>query len=158
MKSRCCAIYARVSTDEQDESMQLTALRELVSQRGWELKETYIDHGVSSRSIRPELERMMKDANKRRFDVSIAAPDELRPVGFIRNAAGFAFMHGQQMEQPRAVFIEGAGAAGTQDSLQRVDDFGLHKQLAERRVQGVGGRGCQYYFGVTGDFDGTLQW
>jgi DNA invertase Pin-like site-specific DNA recombinase len=69
MKPRRCAIYARVSTDEQDESMQLTALRELVSQRGWELKETYIDHGVSSRSIRPELERMMKDANKRRFDV-----------------------------------------------------------------------------------------
>ena len=61
-QSRRCAIYARVSTDEQDESLQLTALRELVSQRGWELKATYIDHGVSSRSVRPELERMMKDA------------------------------------------------------------------------------------------------
>jgi len=31
------ALYARVSTDEQDEGMQLTALRELVSHRGWEL-------------------------------------------------------------------------------------------------------------------------
>ena len=69
----------------------------------------------------------------------IAAPNELRPVGFIRNAAGIAFMHCHQMEQPRAVFIEGAGAAGTQDGLQRVDDFGLHKQLAEGGVQGVGG-------------------
>ncbi len=69
MKSRRCAIYARVSTDGQDESLQLTALRELVTQRGWELKATYIDHGVSSRSVRPELERMMRDAHKRRFDV-----------------------------------------------------------------------------------------
>ena len=68
-KPRRCAIYARVSTDEQDESLQLTALQELVSQRGWELKATYIDHGVSSRSVRPELEKMMQDAQKRRFDV-----------------------------------------------------------------------------------------
>jgi len=68
-QSRRCAIYARVSTVAQDEALQLTALRDLVSQRGWELKATYIDHGVSSRSIRPELERMMRDAHKRRFDV-----------------------------------------------------------------------------------------
>lgn len=68
-KPRRCAIYARVSTDLQDESLQLTALQEFVSQRGWELKATYIDHGVSSRSVRPELERMMSDAHKRHFDV-----------------------------------------------------------------------------------------
>jgi DNA invertase Pin-like site-specific DNA recombinase len=68
-KLRRCAFYARVSTDDQDESLQLTALQEFVSQRGWELKATCIDHGVSSRSIRPELERMMKDALKRHFDI-----------------------------------------------------------------------------------------
>ena len=68
-KSRRCAIYARVSTDDQDESLQLTALREFVSQRDWELKTAYVDHGVSSRSVRPELERMMRDAHRRRFDV-----------------------------------------------------------------------------------------
>jgi DNA invertase Pin-like site-specific DNA recombinase len=68
-KSRRCAIYARVSTDELDESLQLTALQEFISQRGWDLRTTYIDHGVSSRSVRPELERMMKDAQKRHFDV-----------------------------------------------------------------------------------------
>jgi DNA invertase Pin-like site-specific DNA recombinase len=53
VKSRRCAIYARVSTDDQDESLQLTALQEFVSQRGWELKATYIDHGVSSRYVPP---------------------------------------------------------------------------------------------------------
>jgi DNA invertase Pin-like site-specific DNA recombinase len=68
-KTKRVSIYARVSTDDQDESLQLTALQEFVSQRGWELKATYIDHGVSSRSVRPELERLMNDAHKRRFDV-----------------------------------------------------------------------------------------
>jgi DNA invertase Pin-like site-specific DNA recombinase len=68
-KPKRCVIYARVSTEDQDESLQLTDLREFVSQRRWELKSTYVDHGVSSRSVRPELERMMRDAHKRRFDV-----------------------------------------------------------------------------------------
>lgn len=68
-KSKRVAIYARVSTDDQDEGMQLSALREMVASRGWELKAEYIDHGVSSRKIRPELERLMKDVQRRKFDV-----------------------------------------------------------------------------------------
>lgn len=32
------AIYARVSTDDQNEGMQLTNLREMVTHRKWELK------------------------------------------------------------------------------------------------------------------------
>jgi DNA invertase Pin-like site-specific DNA recombinase len=63
------AIYARVSTDGQDEGMQLTALREMVIQRGWEIKAEYVDHGVSSRDVRPQLENLMRDAHKRKFDV-----------------------------------------------------------------------------------------
>jgi DNA invertase Pin-like site-specific DNA recombinase len=49
--------------------MQLTALREMVIQRGWEMKAEYVDHGVSSRDVRPQLEKLMRDAHKRRFDV-----------------------------------------------------------------------------------------
>ncbi len=68
-KPKRVAIYARVSTGGQDESLQLTALREMVGQRGWELKDEYVDHGVSSRDVRPQLEKLMRDAHKRRFDV-----------------------------------------------------------------------------------------
>lgn len=68
-KAKRIAVYARVSTDGQDESMQLTALREMVSQRGWELRAEYVDHGVSSRDVRPQLEKLMRDAHKRKFDV-----------------------------------------------------------------------------------------
>lgn len=69
VKTKRVAIYARVSTDGQDESMQLTALREMVSQRGWEINAEYVDHGVSSRDVRPQLEKLMRDAHQRRFDV-----------------------------------------------------------------------------------------
>jgi DNA invertase Pin-like site-specific DNA recombinase len=69
IKTRRCAVYARVSTDDQDESLQLTALQEFVSQRRWDLKAEYVDHGVSSRDVRPQLERLMKDAHKGKFDV-----------------------------------------------------------------------------------------
>jgi DNA invertase Pin-like site-specific DNA recombinase len=62
-------LYARVSTDKQDEAMQLTALRDLVAQRGWELQAEYVDHGVSSREKRPELEKLMKAAHRRRIDI-----------------------------------------------------------------------------------------
>ena len=67
-KIKRVALYARVSTDNQDESMQLTAMRDMISQRGWELKAEYVDHGVSSRDVRPQLEMLMKDAHKRKFD------------------------------------------------------------------------------------------
>jgi DNA invertase Pin-like site-specific DNA recombinase len=68
-KAKRVALYARVSTDGQDESMQLTALRDMVSQRRWEVTREYIDHGVSSRNVRPQLESLMRDAQKHKFDV-----------------------------------------------------------------------------------------
>ena len=66
---RRVALYARVSTDEQNEGMQLTALREMASNRGLQLAREYVDHGVSSRNMRPHLENLMRDAHKRKFDV-----------------------------------------------------------------------------------------
>jgi DNA invertase Pin-like site-specific DNA recombinase len=67
------AIYARVSTANsgQDPTMQTRELREYCQRRGWELAgEPYVDVGVSgSKERRPELDRLMADAHRRRFDV-----------------------------------------------------------------------------------------
>jgi DNA invertase Pin-like site-specific DNA recombinase len=50
------ALYARVSTFEQNSESQLLDLRKLAEQRGWEITETYVDHGVSgTRTRRPAL-------------------------------------------------------------------------------------------------------
>jgi DNA invertase Pin-like site-specific DNA recombinase len=66
------AIYARVSTigHGQDVSMQTRELRQFAEIRGWTVAGEYIDAGVSgAKDSRPELNRLMADAHKRRFDV-----------------------------------------------------------------------------------------
>lgn len=64
------ALYARVSTFDQDPELQLRELRELARQRGWGPVAEYIDHGVSgTRFKRPGLDRLLADAQAGRLDV-----------------------------------------------------------------------------------------
>jgi DNA invertase Pin-like site-specific DNA recombinase len=65
------AIYARVSTNNgQDPAMQIRELREHCKLRGWKLSDEYVDKGISgAKDSRPELNRLMNDAHRRRFDV-----------------------------------------------------------------------------------------
>lgn len=62
------ALYARVSTTDQNCEMQLRELREYCERRGWEVAGEYVDTGWSgSKASRPELDRVMKDARLHRF-------------------------------------------------------------------------------------------
>jgi DNA invertase Pin-like site-specific DNA recombinase len=63
-------IYSRVSTLDQNPQMQLLDLQQLASQRGFEVIDTYVDHGFSGvRVKRPALDRMLADARRGRFEV-----------------------------------------------------------------------------------------
>jgi DNA invertase Pin-like site-specific DNA recombinase len=64
-------MYARVSTlNGQDPEMQLNELREYALRRGWQVIGEYVDTGISgTKDSRPELNRLMTEAHKRRFDV-----------------------------------------------------------------------------------------
>ena len=65
------AVYARVSTFEQDPENQLQELRRYCEARGWTAVE-YVDRGVSgSKDKRPALDALLKDAKRRRFDVLV---------------------------------------------------------------------------------------
>jgi DNA invertase Pin-like site-specific DNA recombinase len=66
------AIYARVSTanNGQDPTMQTRELREYAERRGWTVAAEYVDVGISgTKEKRPELDRLMADAHRRKFDV-----------------------------------------------------------------------------------------
>ena len=68
------ALYARVSTSDkgQDPEMQLRELREYCERRGWQIAGEYVDVGVSgSKDSRPELNRLMADATRRKFDTVV---------------------------------------------------------------------------------------
>ena len=64
------ALYARVSTtNAQSPEMQLAELRECASRRAFTVVGEYVDEGVSgSKESRPELNRLMADAHRRKFD------------------------------------------------------------------------------------------
>src|SRR5437762_5406984 len=65
------AIYARVSTLDQEPENQLAELRRYVEARGWSAVE-HVDRGVSgSTDRRPALDQLLADARRRRFDVVV---------------------------------------------------------------------------------------
>jgi putative DNA-invertase from lambdoid prophage Rac len=71
MKSEKVAIYARVSTADkgQDPELQLKDLRQYANARGWKVFSEYVDIGESgAKDRRPQLDRLMEDARKRRID------------------------------------------------------------------------------------------
>jgi predicted site-specific integrase-resolvase len=67
------AVYARVSTVDQQPENQLEELRRYAAARGWEVKE-YVDHGVSgAKERRPALDALVADAKRRRFDAVVCS-------------------------------------------------------------------------------------
>src|SRR5213594_4283273 len=76
MKNKRVALYARVSTKNngQDPETQLIALREYASHRGFEIIDEYVDVGISgAKDRRPELDRLMRDARRRKIDAVLVA-------------------------------------------------------------------------------------
>jgi len=69
-------IYARYSTDHQRDASiddQVHICRKRIDAEGWQLVETYADHGISGAStLRPSYQRMLMDARSGKFDILIA--------------------------------------------------------------------------------------
>jgi DNA invertase Pin-like site-specific DNA recombinase len=63
------AFYLRVSTLDQHPETQAIELRQFARQRGYDIVEEFVDHGVSGSKVRrPALDRLLKDAHRLRFD------------------------------------------------------------------------------------------
>jgi DNA invertase Pin-like site-specific DNA recombinase len=71
---RRAVLYARVSTSNhgQTPEPQLRELREYSQRRGWPIVQEYVDVGISgSKERRPQLDRLIADAHKRKFEVVV---------------------------------------------------------------------------------------
>src|SRR5262245_47588430 len=69
------ALYVRVSTDHQSVENQVRELTQVAERRGWTVVDVSRDAGISGAKgcdSRPALDGMLKDANRRKFDVVMA--------------------------------------------------------------------------------------
>jgi DNA invertase Pin-like site-specific DNA recombinase len=68
---RRAAIYGRVSTNSgQNPEMQIRELRDYCKNRSWKIAGEFVDSGISGATdSRPQLNKLMADAHRRRFDV-----------------------------------------------------------------------------------------
>jgi len=65
-----CAIYARVSTNDQTTENQLLALRDLAERNGHQIVAEYIDHGVSGVASKKDARaKLLLDAKAKKFSV-----------------------------------------------------------------------------------------
>jgi DNA invertase Pin-like site-specific DNA recombinase len=62
-------LYLRVSTVDQHPETQLLDLRQMASQRGYEIVHEYTDRISGTKAKRPGLDQMMRDARRGQFDV-----------------------------------------------------------------------------------------
>lgn len=144
------AIYARVSTFDQEPENQLQELRRYASARTWTVTE-YVDRGVSgAKDRRPVLDQMVADAKRRRFDVLvcwkldrlgrnlkhlIGLLDELRALGIAFVSLG----EGIDATTPAGklqLHILGAIAEFERDRIRERVVAGLERAKAEGRRLG----------------------
>ncbi len=66
------ALYARVSTTDQNPEAQLHPLRDYAKARGFEVVGEFVDHGISgAKNSRPALDEMLTAARRRDLDVIV---------------------------------------------------------------------------------------
>lgn len=140
------AIYARVSTLDQEPENQLAELRRYAAARGWTTVE-FVDRGISgAKDKRPALDRLMADAASRRIDVVVC----WRLDRFGRNlrhlivaieelaAAGVAFVSmGESIDttSPTGRLMLGILGSFAQFERERIRER-IHAGLARARRQG----------------------
>src|SRR5262245_27619969 len=147
------AIYVRVSTDKQTVENQLRELRQIAERRGWQVVEEYSDAGISGakgRDQRPGLDRMLKDASKRRFDVVMAwaidrlgrsLPDLLGTIEHLKAAGVDLYIDHEAIDTTTPMgklmfHISGAFAEFERDMIRQRVNAGLRRAVEQGTVLG----------------------
>ena len=113
-REKRAAVYLRVSTGEQTVDNQRRELAAAAASRGWSVVAVYADEGISGakgREGRPQLDLMLKDAVRRRFDVAMvwavdrlgrSLADLIGSMQELRDAKVDLFIHQQGLDTTTA--------------------------------------------------------
>jgi DNA invertase Pin-like site-specific DNA recombinase len=147
------ALYVRVSTDGQSVANQERELREVAEAKGWEVTDVYRDHeisGAKGRDKRPELDRMLKDATRRKFDVLAAwsvdrlgrsLQDLLATLNELHGAGCNLYLHKQALDtrtpSGRAMFgMLGVFAEFEREMIRERVNAGLRRAVQQGKSLG----------------------
>lgn len=66
------ALYARVSTEEQNTARQIDSMKDYAARNGWTVYKEYIDEGISgTKESRPAFNEMLEDMRQYRFNTIV---------------------------------------------------------------------------------------
>ena len=108
------------------------------------------DHRIEHRAVGA---RQRGRVHRQCIGAGTGTTDEAHAVGFARHLLDVDAMYRHQVQHPRRLLAVRARTPGAQDGRPVAQDFGLHEQIAERRVQCVGGRRGDHHLGIAGDVD-----
>jgi DNA invertase Pin-like site-specific DNA recombinase len=115
VRSKRVGLYLRVSTGGQTVENQRQDLERVAQQRGWQVVETYIDHGISGakgRDKRPAFDRMCQDAARGKLD--IVAAWSIDRLG--RSLSHVAAFMDEMLQQNVALYLHQQNVDGTTSS------------------------------------------
>ena len=115
VRNKRVGLYLRVSTIGQTVENQRQDLERVAQQRGWQVAETYIDHGISGakgRDKRPAFDRICKDAARGKLDI-VAAWSIDRLGRSLHHVANFM---AELLEQNVALYLHQQQVDGTTSS------------------------------------------
>jgi DNA invertase Pin-like site-specific DNA recombinase len=148
-KAKRVGIYLRVSTSGQTVENQRQDLARVAEQRGWQMIDEYVDHGISGakgRERRPAFDRLGRDAAQGKLDMVAAwSVDRLgRSLGHLatfldelqQQRVGL-YLHQQQIDTSTAAgkaFLQMAGVFAEFERSIIVER--IHAGLRRARAQG----------------------
>jgi DNA invertase Pin-like site-specific DNA recombinase len=161
------AIYARYSSDLQSDASiedQIRVCSIRAKQEGWEIINTYTDHGISGASLmRPGIQMLMHDAMTGKFDVVLAEGlDRLsrdqQDIAGIYKRFQFAGIALHTLSDGGEVSDIHIGLKGTMNALFLKDLAAkTHRGLSGRVAKGKSGGGLCYGYQVVKQYDASTS-
>jgi DNA invertase Pin-like site-specific DNA recombinase len=71
-KKNRVAIYVRVSTNDQSCELQIQEIHKFLNAKDWQVTKVYEDQATGTNTNRPQLQQMLSDAAKDKFDVIVS--------------------------------------------------------------------------------------
>ncbi|CAM3464503.1 recombinase family protein [Marinicrinis lubricantis] len=127
-----CAVYIRVSTDKEEQKQSLENQKnmfyQIIEDRGWDVYKFYVDVESGTTDKRENLQRLIEDAEQRRFDVILA-----KELSRLARNGGLSYRIRDIAEQNRIHIITSDGAINTLEGNANM--FGLYAWMYEQESQ-----------------------